>query len=264
MDRISKAVERARKARQENARDTNEQAEASSAEPSYTRTRSVSLSQECLGRNHIITGEENNQFIHSYRVLRTKVWQKMKENNWTSVGITSCKPGEGKTLTSINLAISLAMMKANHSVLLVDFDLRRPSIHEQLGIDLEYGLNDYLTSGVGLEQILVAPGIGRFVILPGRSRINNSSEILSSARIEKLIQEFKTRYPSRITIFDLPPVMSTDDVLVVSSYIDAFILVVDDGVVQKDELLKVRDLLKGVNLLGTVLNRSDQYTLHDY
>ena len=257
MDRISKAVERARKER-ENKQGRSGSETKDSAQVSYTRTRSVSLDRRVLARNHIILEDSIPEFSHAFKVLRTQIWRLMKDNGWNSLAVTSCTPDEGKTLVSINLSISLAMMKANHSVLLVDMDLRRPSIHERFGLDIEQGINDYLENGVALEEILINPGLGRFVILPGRESVKQSSEVLSSARMERMVQEFKSRYPSRIVVYDLPPVLSTDDVLVFSPYVDAVLLVVAEGQTTTEELRRAVNMLKGTNLIGTVLNKSEE------
>lgn len=257
MDRISKAVERARKEREKRGKQPAE-ASVQDQNYSYTKTKKVNLSRELLKKNRILTGDGNDDMSHAFKVLRTRIWQQMKEHGWSSLAISSCNPGEGKTFTAINLAISLAMMKANHSVLLVDLDLRRPSVNKYLGLVTEYGMNDYLVDGIPLENIMINPGIGRFVVLPGRAPVENSSEVLSSVRIESLVQEFKTRYPSRIVIFDLPPVLSTDDVLVFAPYVDALLLVIEEGKTDSHDVSKAVSLLKKTELIGTVLNKSDE------
>lgn len=258
MDRISKAVERARKEREKRGSQSVASSKKESQQYSYTQTRKIALDKALLRRNRILTGDGREEMEHAFKVLRTRVWHQMKDQGWGSLAVSSCKPGEGKTFTAINLAISLAMMKANHSVLLVDLDLRRPSVHRYLGLDVKYGINDYLVGGVPLEEVMVSPNMGRFVVLPGREAVANSSELLSSVRIENLVQEFKTRYPSRIVIFDLPPILSTDDVLVFAPYIDALLLVIEEGAATTQDVTKAVSLLRNTELLGTVLNKSDE------
>jgi len=254
MDRISKAIEKARQQRAKNAGKAPATNEVSNI--SYTKTKTVLLDTEVLKGNGIITDDDQDEYMHAYKVLRTRIWQKMKDKGWSSLAVTSCNPGEGKTITSINLALSLAMMKANHSVLLVDMDLRRPSIKKYLGLNVTTGMSDYLVNGVPLAETLVNPGIGRFVILPGNKPVYNSSEILSSARMEHLVQDFKTRYPSRLVIFDLPPLLAADDVLVFMPYVDAVLLVIEDGKTSTDDLKQVKNVLGMDKLIGTVLNKS--------
>lgn len=263
MDRITKAIEKARQQRNKEA-GKNIAPSVDADNISYTQTQKVQLSRSVLKRNRIIFDDENDEFSHAYKVLRTRVWQKMKDEGWNSIAITSCNPNEGKTLTSINLALSLAMMKANHSVLLVDLDLRRPSIANYLDLNSQYGLSDYLEEGVALDQILVNPGIGRFVILPGNKPIKNSSEVLSSARLEHLVHDFKTRYPSRLVVFDLPPLLSSDDVLVFMPYVDAVLLVIEEGKTVTEDIKRAVQILGKEKLLGTVLNKSEEVTSSYY
>ncbi len=264
MDRISKAVERARKERENKQGKERSDDKDMGQQVAYTRTRAVNLDRAMLARNHIILEESTPEFSHAFKVLRTQIWRIMKDNGWNSLAVTSCAPDEGKTLISINLSLSLAMMKVNHSVLLVDMDLRHPSVHTRFGLTVEKGINDYLESGVALEDILINPGLGRFVILPGRESVQQSSEILSSARMERLVQEFKSRYPSRIVVYDLPPILSTDDVLVFSPYVDAVLMVVAEGQTTTEDLKRAVGMLKGANLIGTVLNKSEDISTVGY
>lgn len=256
MDRISKAVERARRERNKDKKAAP--ALNDTAQIQYTKTQSVRLSKSLLKQNRILLDDDHDDFSHAFKVLRTRVWQKMKDNGWNSIAVTSCNPNEGKTLTSINLALSLAMMKANHSVLLVDMDLRRPSVSKYLGLNTDYGLSDFLEDGVPLDKILINPGIGRFVVLPGNKKIKNSSEILSSVRMEHLVQDFKTRYPSRLVVFDLPPLLASDDVLVFLPYVDAVLLVIEEGKTVIEDVKRAVQILGPEKLLGTVLNKSDE------
>jgi len=255
MDRISKAVERARRERNKEKKVAPVLEDADQIQ--YIKTQSTRLSQALLRENRVLLDDDNDEFSHAFKVLRTRVWQKMKDEGWNSVAITSCNPNEGKTLTSINLALSLAMMKVNHSVLLVDLDLRRPSISKRLGLNTDYGLSDYLEDGVPLDKILVNPGIGRFVILPGNKQIKNSSEIIASVRMEHLVQDFKTRYPSRLVVFDLPPLLASDDVLVFLPYVDAVLLVIEEGKTVIEDVKRAVQILGPEKLLGTVLNKSE-------
>ena len=187
----------------------------------------------------------------------------MKDNHWNTLAITSPGTGEGKTLTSVNLAISLAR-EVNHTVLLVDLDLRRPSVSSCFGYAPEYGLNDYLEYNISLSEILINPEIERLVILPGREATFNSSELLSSPKMVELVDELKTRYPTRIVIFDMPPMLIADDVLVFTPYVDAFLLVIEEGKTKENELLRSVDLLKQSNVIGTVLNKSTEVMSNYY
>lgn len=142
-------------------------------------------------------------------------------------------------------------------MLLVDLDLRKPSLHRMFGIQPKAGIGDYLLRGTPLNEILVNPSIERLVLLPGREPVSNSSEMLSSPRMVQLVDELKNRYPSRIVLFDLPPLLATDDALAFSPYVDAALLVVEEGETLKEEIEQSIELLKQTRLLGTVLNKSD-------
>lgn len=258
MERITKAVERARL-------DQNQTTErtpfaAAPVRKADQKVRTVSVSREVLTENRIITGDNNDIHSHAYKVLRTRVWQQMRSNGWSSLAVTSANPGEGKTLTAINLAINLSRMEIGRTVLLVDLDMRRPRIHNYFGFWPEHGVNEYLQGGISLEDIIVDPGIGDMLLLPGNVPVPNSSEILSSPRMPRLLQEIKVRFPSRLVIFDLPPVLATDDVLVLAPSIDAILLVIEEGKSKADDIRRTAELLKDTKLLGTVLNKSEEST----
>jgi Mrp family chromosome partitioning ATPase len=148
-------------------------------------------------------------------------------------------------------------METTQTVLLVDADLRRPSIHEVFGLKDCPGLADYLLDNEPVEDLLVHPGIGRFVLLPGGRAIQNSTEILTSPKMLALVEEFKHRYPSRVVIFDLPPLLHTADVLAFSPYTDALLMVVEEGKTTAEELQRALSLVNDSRpVLGTVLNKA--------
>jgi capsular exopolysaccharide synthesis family protein len=191
----------------------------------------------------------------AYRMLRTRVLQTMRENNWTSIAVTGPASGCGKTLTAINLAISLAM-EVTHTVQLVDLDLRKPSVHRHFNYTPEVGLGDYLKRDVPIQQIMFTPSIERLVVLPGREAIQNSSEMLRSPKMVALVNELKHRYPDRLVVFDLPPILAADDALAFSPYTDAMLLVAEAGGTSQEDLQKSLDVLKGAPVIGTVLNKA--------
>ena len=165
--------------------------------------------------------------------------------------------GQGKTLTAINLSAALAR-EMHRTVLLVDADLRNPSIHDRFGLSSSKGLIDYLLDDVPITELLVNPGIEKLVVLPAGRQVPNSSELLSSPKMANLVDELKTRYPSRIIVFDLPPLLSSDDTLAFSPFVEAVLLVLEDGKTTKGELARAMEVLDGVHVLGTVLNRSSE------
>jgi exopolysaccharide/PEP-CTERM locus tyrosine autokinase len=262
MEKIKQALERARVARTTNSspdkkilRSPRERIPVDVQKIVYTQTKSVNFSMEESREKRVIVGETSDSISDQYKVLRTQVIQRMKANKWNTIAITSPTEGCGKTLTSINLSISLAR-EVNHSVLLVDMDLRRPNIHTYFYSDEQPGIRDYLVNGKELSEILFNPGLDRLVILPGSKSIDNSSEMLSSPKMVQLVSELKSRYPNRLVIFDMPPLLSCDDMLAFSPYIDAVIVVVEEGSTRKNDLKRAYELLDKSNVLGVVLNKS--------
>ena len=220
-----------------------------------SQTRKIAVPQSVLQQNRVLTPDADPAVIRAYKILRTRVLQRMNQNGWTTLGITSPSPDNGKTLTAINLSISLAR-KLDYTVLLVDVDFQRPSLHSYFGLKPEYGLSDHLLGEVKFGELLINPGIERLVILPERGTRESSSELLSSTRMERLIDEVKSRYPSRLVIFDLPPVLVGDDVLAFSNLVDATLLVVEEGKSTDEEVRRSMEMLENANFMGAVLNKS--------
>jgi protein-tyrosine kinase len=259
MDFIQKAIDKARQQRQ--LQEGNSDARAEDVQPrgqsprhfEYTQTRSMQLDPEVLRSNRIVAGFDDDQRAEGYRQLRTQILRKFRENQWRTLAITSPNSQAGKTVTALNLAISLSL-EVNQTVLLVDLDLRHPSILQKLGIESRYGLADYLEGQVALTDILINPGFERLVILPSLPG-SYRSELLSSPQMAALLNDIVTRYESRLIIFDLPALLDDDDALVFAPYADATLLVVEDGVSKRSEIERSLQLLEGTRLLGTVLNK---------
>ena len=231
------------------------QQEKRSVRVKYSQTRCVNIDAETLKDLRIVAGFTHDKRSEPYRQLRGQILNKMRENNWQTLAITSPNAGAGRTLTAMNLAISLSM-EVNQTVLLVDMDLRQPNVAACLGIDdVEYGLVDYVNKERPLEDILIHPGFERLVLLPGTVQDNASSEILTSPEMKVVIQELIARYPSRLIIFDLPAVLSHDDALVFAPTCDATLMVVEEGGTNKDDLERSYQLLEGANIIGSVLNK---------
>jgi len=220
----------------------------------YNNTRIITVSPDFLRSKRIIAGLEPGAVTDAYRLLRTQVLQRMREQKWNTLAITSSGLHEGKDVTAINLAVSMAM-EVNQTVLLVDLDLRQPSLHEYFDYLPEQGLSDHLKIGTSLDEILFNPSIERLVVLPGRDRIYNSSEMLSSPAMINLVEELKARYANRVILFVLPPLLGTDDALAFSPYVDAVLLVIDEGKTATTELASAMEMMQSVNVIGTVLNK---------
>jgi len=260
MERIRKALEQAERERAQQGEGAPAGAGAGnpvdlSTGLRYTYTRTVEVPQRVLLDNRLIAAVPGHELKDAYRMLRTRVLQTLRENHWTSLAVTGPASGCGKTLTAINLAINLAM-EVTHTVLLVDLDLRKPSVHGYFGYQPELGLSDYLKGDVPLHKILFTPSIERLVVLPGREPIENSSEMLRSPKMVALVNEIKHRYPDRLVVFDLPPILAADDALAFAPYTDAMLLVAEAGGTSRDDLQKALEVLKGAPVIGTVLNKA--------
>jgi len=185
-----------------------------------------------------------------------------------TIMVTSTLQGEGKSLTSLNLALSLAQ-EYDHTVVLVDADLRRPSTHSYLGISNKIGLSDCLMNGTDVGNALVKTGIGRLSILPAGGPVQNPVELISSSRMKEFIQELKHRYPDRYVIIDTPPVLHFAEAYSIATEVDGVIFVVREGQVPITHLKEALGMLKGANLLGVVyndveVNRYNSYHYYSY
>jgi len=274
MDRIQKALDKAKEAQKSQAVEASTVVQKTTPngqlEPevtaeldsiAYTKTKVIDVSADQLADNRVIAGQYSNHQSGVFRMLRTQVLQKMRANNWQTLAITSPTAGEGKSLVASNLAVAMAM-ELNQTVLLVDMDLRHPRLSDYFNLNAEVGLKDYLEGNLNLADVLVNPGIKRMVMLPGVGRAEDSAELLSSPKMSHLVSDLKSQYDSRMVIFDMPPVLQTDDVLLASKYIDCMLLVLEDGKNKEAEIVKTMQLLEGSNLLGTVLNKAEKPPMH--
>ncbi len=217
----------------------------------------VEVPRAILRRNRVITTLEDGRMVDSYKLLRTRVLRAMQQNGWKSLGVTSAGPNVGKTLTSINLGISISL-KDKLSSIVVDTDLRRPSVHSVFELNPDLGLDDYLNNRASVQSVLISPGIDDFFILPNRGAMDGtSSELLASPKMLRFVEEIKSSDNSQIVIFDLPPVLVGDDVVAFAPHLDAVIVVIEDGRTQTPELTQTFELLAETNILGTVLNKSN-------
>lgn len=220
----------------------------------YTTTNVIPLNAELLENNRIVALNKDDPMCWAFDSLRTQVLQKMDEHKWRTIAVISPTPEAGKSVVAINLAISIAQ-QPQKTAMLVDFDLRKPSIAQYLGIKHEKSMNDYLAGNAELSEIIVNPGIPRLTIVPTNKRVRQSSETLSSNSIQKLIVELKERYDSRIVIFDLPPILNADDALVLLPQVDCVLLVLGNGQHKESEIEETMRLLTKTNILGVVVNR---------
>jgi exopolysaccharide/PEP-CTERM locus tyrosine autokinase len=223
----------------------------------YTVTRVVPVDPENLRRQRLLAGGTEANVVEEYKVLRTHILQKTAEEGHNTLMVTGPLQGEGKTLTAINLAISISQ-ELNHTVLLVDADLRSPSISQYFGLPEAPGLVDHLTTGAPINELLMHPeGLAKLVILPAGRPVTQAAELLNSPLMRDLVQELKHYHPNRYVIFDLPPLLTFADALTFAPLVDGIIVVVEAGKTPREGIERCQEMLKKFRLLGFVLNKAE-------
>jgi protein-tyrosine kinase len=222
--------------------------------PNYTVSRSVRLVPDTILSNRCVGFFHDAPEVEHYRLLRTQVLHRAKEKGGNALMVTSSVPGEGKTLTAINLAFTFAR-EFKQTVLLVDCDLRQQKIHEYLGYSSEKGLIDYLLDDTPVADLITWPGMEKLTLISGGRTAIGSSELLGSPRMKDLVDDMKNRYPDRFIIFDVPPVLSAADALAFAPMIDHILVVVRAGSTSIQDVRKTLQLLPKEKIMGLVLNK---------
>jgi capsular exopolysaccharide synthesis family protein len=261
MDRLEKALEKARQLREVELINMvhspgREQTEFRVNPAAFTGPVQQ-IDEAQLERRRILAHRTRSREADIFRILRTKVLQEMQKSGARTLGITSPNYGDGKTTIALNLAISIAQ-DMKQTVLLVDLDLRKPSLHEYLDVVPTMGLSDYLLHNAPIQECFLRPSIERLNTLPAGRPLDNSSELLGSHKMAALAQELRTRYPDRIIIYDMPPVLAQDDPIAFTPHIDSMLVVVRDGHTKIEEVKQCLDALSKANVIGTVLNNVDK------
>jgi non-specific protein-tyrosine kinase len=222
--------------------------------PVYAQSRTITLDPLLLARNRCLLKPENAGEAESFKILRTQVLQRTRDSGSNTILVTSALPGEGKTITAINLAIAIAR-EFRHTVMLVDGDLRKQSIHKYLGCGGDRGLIDHLAGGTPVSELIAWPGIEKMTLISGGRLLHESAEALGSPRMRELIRGMKGRYPDRYIVFDAPPVLTGADVLTLAPLVDNILVVVQAGKTSMDDVQKALRYLPKEKVLGLVLNR---------
>lgn len=259
---LRKSIEKAKKLRLETRQSvlnevpvTERQAEERGwVSPDYCESQCVELDRKQLLRDRCVCISPDAKEIGHYKVLRTQIHHRCKERGWNTIMITSVQPGEGKTLTAINLAFAFAQ-EFTRTVLLVDCDLKRLSIHRRLRIPGERGLADHLVHDVPLKDLIIWPGIEKITVISGGKTVHNTAELLSSPKMKALVDEMKTRYPDRYIFFDVPPILSAADALAFAPLVDCVLIVVQAGRTTLPDVNKALEMIPRDKFLGFVLNR---------
>jgi protein-tyrosine kinase len=222
--------------------------------PVYTTTKVIKCEPDFLKQNRImpVCTEVGADQV---KILRTQILQNLNDQGRNTLLVTSANPAEGKTITAINLAISFSH-QTNRTVLLVDADIRKPTVYKYLGLTEGPGLSDYLIGKAEIADILINPGMERIVILPGGRPLTNSAELLGSPRMGSLLKEVKEKYRDRFIIIDAAPVLTSADPLILSDIVDGILIVVEAERTKKEDIKKVFEMMPNKPIIGTVFNKA--------
>ncbi|HBM59545.1 MAG TPA: exopolysaccharide biosynthesis protein [Citreicella sp.] len=271
----AKAAAEARAAREaENAR-AQVEADAASAPIPATDQRWSALTPfpvdlAHLDRHRIVTARREDPAHTAFDILRTKLVQTLAERGWSRVAITSPTKDCGKTFTAANLAISLSRQEALRTVLL-DCDLRRPSLHKVMGVKTPGSMGDMLRGRVPAEQHLLRMGPNSFHAGPnlafGFNQIPESypAELLQDPGTATALAALQERLKPDVMLFDLPPALYFDDVMAFRAQFDGVLLVIGGGLSTEKEIREVeRRLGDQTPLLGMILNKAEGTNLGKY
>ena len=202
---------------------------------------------------------DDNPDAEAYRIMRTNIEFNRKNNEENTITVISGGPGEGKTTTLGNLAYTFA--KGGYSTLVVDADLRRPSMHRLFGVSNAVGLSDYLTTAADLDDLVQVTKVDNLFFLPSGKVPRDSVGVLNSSRMMEFIEEVKSRYD--LVFFDSPPILGVSDASILASCLDFTIMVVQHRRFPRSMCQRAKQAIVSVggNILGVVLNNVD--TRHD-
>ncbi len=239
---------------------------ATSAAPGKSRSRTIELNLAKLQEAGMVTPNAGRSAIaEEFRAIkRTLITQALerpekaaKPNNL--IMVTSSLPGEGKTFCAINLAISIAM-ELDHTVLLVDADVARPSILRNLGLDPEPGLMDVLLGkNLDVADVMLKTNVDTLSILPAGSSHRHATELLASQTMSKLLNELATRYSDRIVIFDSPPLLMTSEARVLAQQMGQVVMVVEGEITTQNSLKSSLAQIAGCQNINLIYNKAKPF-----
>jgi receptor protein-tyrosine kinase len=229
------------------------------------RSRHVDIDLVRLGQMGYLTPDApRSQFADEYRVIKRPLLTNALRRSGAAaiergnlILITSAMPAEGKTFTSINLALSMAVEVDCH-VLLVDADVARPSVLDRLGLPPTKGLLDLLTNpSLDVGDVLLRTNVERFSILPAGTQHPRATEMLASEGMHRLVAQLASRYPDRILIFDAPPVLSSTESRVLAEHMGQIVMVVAADRTQRSAVTQALATLENCPVVMTLLNKAN-------
>jgi len=222
--------------------------------PSYVDSRRFEPDQGRMEESRCVCMFPDSDVSENYTQLRAQILQRTREKGWNTIMITSAGPKAGKTLTAINLALTLAKT-CDDTVLLVDCDLKDQMICRYMGLPEDKGLVDILLNGHAMSQVMVWPGIEKMTVISGGRPIQGSSELLGAPQMATLVSEMKKRYSDRYVFFDVPACLQSADALTFAPLVDCILVVVEEGKTTNKEIEATLEMLPKDKILGFVMNR---------
>jgi protein-tyrosine kinase len=218
-----------------------------------------------LDSHRIIAGKSGGPQVTTFDMLRTKILQEMDRRNWQVIVVTSPTPGCGKTVTAINLALSMSRQSERY-VFLLDLDLRKPRVLNYLGVTPENDLLNVIRGEVPLEEAVFQIDIASSQLAIIGNKLTSSSpvEVIASRQMSDIMKQLRSFTPKPIIIVDMPPVLGSDDVLAFLPQADCCILAVAEGSSTLREIANSEKLLATTNVLGCVLTKSTEKLLAYY
>ncbi len=189
----------------------------------------------------------------SFRTLRTRILHFESQKPVKNVLVTSASSGEGKSFVCANLGLSFAQGLDHHG-LVVDCDLRKPSLAKLFGLTNDHGLVNYLRDNEELSNVIMDVGVEKLRIIPAGPPAVNPAELLGSETMEKLIEELGNRYDDRIVVFDSPPLQAASETAILAKHVDAVVLVVRWGASRREHVKSLVELFGPEKFVGVVFN----------
>ena len=184
--------------------------------------------------------------------------------NGNLIMVTSSMPGEGKSFCAINLAMSIAMER-DHTVLLVDADVAKPSLPHYLGLKSDLGMLDLLLDDkLQLSDVLIKTNVEKFTVLPAGRGHRYATELLASTALVRLLDEMAHRYADRIIIFDSPPLLATSESRVLAARMGQIVMVVEADRTSSEAVKEALKLIESCEVVGMLLNKSNFRPGQDY
>jgi Mrp family chromosome partitioning ATPase len=272
MERIKAAINRAKQARgQELGPEPRAPARADLSRgdtpPGWLALEQLEPDEETLVRNRVVTFSKDDPAHVPFDILRTKILRMMEQNGWKSIAVTSPTMSCGKTMIATNLAFSFARQR-NTRTILADVDLKRPQVRKVVGIDSQLSMGDYLMGGVRPEEFFIRLG-DNLAVGPTSQAFRHSAELLQHPDAAGAIRAMHAALKPDIVIYDLPPMLASDDAMSFMAYVDCALLIAAAGTTTARNLDDCeRQLSEIVPIAGVILNKydlkSESYSYYEY